>query len=69
MEEDRSGFKILKSKLTRKRLLGRHRHRWEDNIRMDLRETGVETRNWIDLAHGRNYCIVLVNTALNIRVP
>ena len=39
-EEGRSGFKILKGKLTGKRSLGRPRHRWEDNVRMDLEEIG-----------------------------
>ena len=48
MEEDRSAFKILASKPTGKRLLGRLRRRWEDNIRMDLKEIGINTRNWID---------------------
>jgi hypothetical protein len=38
MEEGRSAFKILTSKPTGKKPLGRHRRRWEDNIRMDLKE-------------------------------
>ena len=33
-----------------KRLLGRHRHRWEDNIRMHFKEIGIDTRNWADTA-------------------
>ena len=41
MEEGRSGFKMLTDKPTGKRPLGRPRHRWEDNIRMDLEETGI----------------------------
>ena len=40
MEEGRSSFKILPGKSTGKRPLGRHRRRWEDNIRMDLKEIG-----------------------------
>jgi hypothetical protein len=45
MEAGRSAFKILTGKPTVKRPLERSRHRWEDSIRMDLKETGVNTRN------------------------
>ena len=45
MEEERSPFKILTGKPTGKRPLGRPRRRWEDNIRMDLEEIGINTRN------------------------
>ena len=55
MEEGRSALKILTGKPTGKRPLGRPRHRWEDNIRMDLKETGIEARNWIDPAQDRGY--------------
>ena len=48
MEEDRSSFKILTGKPIGKRPLGRPRSRWEDNIRMDLKEIGINTRNWVD---------------------
>ena len=41
MEEGRSAFKILTGKHTGKRPLGRSRRRWEDNIRMDLKEIGI----------------------------
>ena len=44
MEEGRSSFKILPTP-ARKRPLGRSRRRWEDNIRMDLNEIGINTRN------------------------
>ena len=50
MEEGRSAFKILIGKLTGRRPLGRPRRRWEDNTRMDLKEIGIDTRNWIDSA-------------------
>ena len=33
----------------------RPRRRWEDNIRMDLKEIGINTRNWVDLAQDRDY--------------
>ena len=42
MEEGRSSFKILTSKFTGKRLLGTHRLRWEENIRIDLNELDVK---------------------------
>jgi len=45
MEEGRSAFKILTGKPTGERSLGRPRCRWEDNIRMDLKEIGINTRN------------------------
>ena len=47
-DESRSAFKILIYRPTRKRPLGRPKSRCEDNIRMDLKETGVNTRNWVD---------------------
>jgi hypothetical protein len=40
----------LVTRLKGKRPLGRHRHRWEDNIKMDLREIGINGENWIQLA-------------------
>ena len=50
MEEGRSALKILAGKPTGKRPLGRPRRRWEDNIRMDLNEIGINTKNWVDSA-------------------
>ena len=55
MEEGRSAFKMLTGKPTRKRPLGRLRRRWEDNIRMYLKEIYINTRNWIDSAHSSDY--------------
>jgi len=46
----RNAYKILVRKPEGKRLLGRPRHRWEDNIGMDLREIGWEGVNWMHLA-------------------
>ena len=69
MEEGRSVFKILTGKPAGKRRLGRPRRRWEENIRFDLKEIGVNTRNWIDSAQDRNYWRALVNAALNLRDP
>ena len=56
-------------KPTGKRPLGRTRRRWEDNIRMDLEEIGINAGNWVDSVLDRGYCRALVNTALNLRVP
>ena len=53
----------------RKRTLRRPRRRWEDNIRMDLREISINTRNWVDSAQDRNYWRALTNASLNLRVP
>ena len=69
MEEGRSAFKILTGKPKEKRPLGRSRRRWEDNIRMDLEEIGINAGNWVDSAQDRNYWRALVNAALNLRVP
>ena len=69
IEEGRSAFKILTGKPTGKRPLGRPRRRWEDNIRMDLEEIGINAGNWVDSAQDNDYWRALVNAALNLRVP
>jgi hypothetical protein len=55
MEECRSAFKIFTGKPTGKRFLGRPRRRWKDNIRMDLNEIGINTRNYVDSAQHMDY--------------
>ena len=52
MEEVRSDLKVLTGKPTGNRPLGRPRCRWEDNIRMDLEEIGINAGNWVDLTSG-----------------
>ena len=69
MEEGRSAFKVLRGKPTGKRPLGRPRRRWEDNIRMDLEEIGINAGSWVDSAQDRNNRRALVNAELNLRVP
>ena len=55
MEEGRSTFKIVAGTSVEKRPLGRLRRRWKDNIRMDLKEIGINTRNWVDSAQDRYF--------------
>ena len=69
MEEGKSAFKILTSTPTGKRPLGRPRRRWENVNRMNLKEIGINTRNWVDSAQDKVYWRALVNAALNLRVP
>ena len=69
MEEGRRAFKISIGKPTGKRFLGRPRRRWEDNIRIDLEEIGINTRNWVDSVQDKDYWRSLVNAALNLRIP
>ena len=49
--------------------LGRPRHRWEDNIKMDLQEVGCGGMDWIELAQDRDRWWALVNPVMNFRVP
>ena len=55
MEEGRRALKILIGTPTGNIPLGRPRHRLEDNIRMDLKEICINTRNWVDLTQDRDY--------------
>ena len=69
MEAGRSAFKILTGKPTGKRPSGRLRRRWEDTIRMDLKEMGINTRNLVDSAQGKDYWRALVTAVWNLWVP
>ena len=69
MEEGRSTFKILTGTTAGKRSLRRPRRRWEDNIRTDLKEIGINTRNWVISAQDRDYWRALVSVVLNLCVP
>jgi hypothetical protein len=60
---------VIGGKTGGKRPLGRPRHRWVDNIRMDLGETGWGGVDWIDLAQDRDQWRALVNTVKNLWVP
>jgi hypothetical protein len=52
-----------------KRPLGRPRHRWEDNIKVDLQEVGCVGMDWIELGQDRDVRRALVNAVMNVRVP
>jgi ribosomal protein L30/L7E len=65
----RNAFNILGRKCERKSPLGRHNHRWEDNIRLYLREIGLERVDWINLAQDRNQWWGLLNTVINLLFP
>jgi hypothetical protein len=67
--EERGVYRVLVGKPEEKRPLRRPRLRWEDNIRMDLREVGCGSVDWIELAQGRDRWRALVNAVMNLRFP
>jgi len=68
MGERRGVYRVWVGKLERKILLGRPRHSWEDNIKMDLKEVGCGGMDWIELAQDRDRWRALVNAVMNLRV-
>jgi hypothetical protein len=69
MGEKRNAYRILVGNPEGKRPLGIPRHRWEGNIRVDLREIGWGGVDWICLAQDRDQWRALVNTVMNLGVP
>jgi hypothetical protein len=67
--EGRGVYRVLVGRPEGKRSLGRLRRRWEDNIKMDLREILIDGANWIWLAQDRVQWRASVNTVMNLRVP
>jgi hypothetical protein len=64
MGERRDVYRVLVEKQ-----LGRPRHRWDDNIKMDLQQMGCGGMDWIDLVQGRDRWRALVNAVMNMLVP
>jgi hypothetical protein len=69
MGEGRGVYRVLVWRPEGKRPLGRPRRRWEDNIKMDLGEIGIDEANWIRLAQDWVRWRAFVNTVMNLRVP
>jgi hypothetical protein len=69
MGEKRNAYRILVGNPEGKRQLGKPRHRWVDNIKIDLREIGWDGMDWIDLAQNRDQWRAVVNAVMNLRVP
>ena len=69
MGEGRGMYRVLVGKPEGKRPLGRHRHRWEENIKMDLQEVGWGGIDWIDLFQDRERWQALERVVMNPLVP
>jgi hypothetical protein len=65
----RSVYEILIGKPQEKRTLGRPKHRWKYNIRMDLRKTEGEGVDWLHLAQDMDQWRAVVNMVMNLQVP
>jgi len=69
MRERRGIYRVLLGKPEGKRPMGRPRHRWEDNIKIDLQDVGCGVMDWIELAEDRDRWWALVNAVLNLQIP
>ena len=69
MEQSKNAYRVLVGKPDEKRPLGRPRRRWEDNIKMDLREVGCDPGELIDLAEDRDQWRAYVRAVRNLRIP
>jgi hypothetical protein len=69
MEEGSGVYRVLVGRPECKKPLGRTRHRWEDNIKMILKEKGIDEANWIRLAQDMVWWHDFVSTVMNLRVP
>ena len=69
MGERRVANRVLMGKPEGKMPVGRPRHRWEDNIKMDLQEVGWGSMDWIDLVRNRDRSQASVNTVMNLQIP
>ena len=68
MGEGRGVYRVLVGKPEGKTPLGRPRHRWEGNIKMDLQEVGCGGMDWIELAQERDRWWALMSAVMNLRV-
>jgi hypothetical protein len=62
-------YRVLVGRPEGKRPLGRPRRRWENNIKLDLREIGIGGTNWIRVAQDRVQCWTFENTVMNLQIP
>jgi hypothetical protein len=62
-------YRVLIGRPKGKRPIGRPRRRWEDNIKLDLMEIGIDGANWIQLAQDRVQWRAFVKTVMNLRIP
>jgi hypothetical protein len=69
MDEGRGVYRVLLGRPEGKISLGRPRRRWEDNIKLGLREIGIDGSNWIRLAQDRVQWWDVVSTVMNVQVP
>ena len=66
---ERSTYRVLVGKLGGKRPLGIPKHRWEDNVKMNIKEVVVGGIDWIDLAEDKDRWQSLVNAVMNLCIP
>jgi hypothetical protein len=69
MGEGRGVYRVLVGRPEGKRPMGRPRHRWEGNIKLDFREMGINGANWIQLAQDRVQWWAFVNMVMKLQVP
>jgi hypothetical protein len=69
MGQKRNAYRLLVGKPERRTPLGGPRHRWVDNIKIDLREIGRDGVDWIGLAQDRDKWRALLNAVMNVWVP
>jgi hypothetical protein len=69
MGKGRGVYRVLVGRPEGKRPLGRPTPRWDDNIKMDLREAGIDGAIWIRLVQYRVQWWAFVNMVMNLRVP
>jgi hypothetical protein len=69
MGQGRNAYRVLVERPEGRRPLGRPRRRWEDNIKMDLKQVGWEGMDWIDMAQDRDRWRAVVSAVMNLWVP